>query len=105
MIYDDFKQLSETISAPWVQQAFMQLNQCQQEIKWTNSPKVFIEIAVLTITNRYHDQEESDYSIDSEAMVNVTDRLAQLEKEFNTIKQTPTSQSVVPQERRPAPRT
>jgi len=106
LVDDDFKQLSETIPAPWVQQAIIQLNQCQQEIKWTNSPKVFIEIAILTITNEFvqdhaHTNTEAP---DSEALSEVTARLEKVEQSLSQIKQTPKTQQPTPTQRRPAPR-
>ena len=96
MIDDGFKHLAEVVSINWIQDAIMQLNQCQQEIKWTNSPKIFIEIAILTITNRYHDKEESGGSVDSEAVSKLTNRLTQLEEELNTLKQTPAASAPSP---------
>lgn len=49
IVDEAFNALSEKISADWIQLAIKELNQCQQEIKWTNSPKVFIEISILKI--------------------------------------------------------
>ncbi|MBP1970291.1 DNA polymerase-3 subunit gamma/tau [Virgibacillus natechei] len=86
---ESFQALTESVSIDWIQDAIMQLNQCQQEIKWTNSPKVFIEIALLTITNRYHEQEQTASSIDSEAVTRLTNKMAQLEKELTMLKEKP----------------
>ncbi|WP_156289962.1 DNA polymerase III subunit gamma/tau [Oceanobacillus salinisoli] len=84
-----FQSLAEAVSNDWIQDAIMQLNQCQQEIKWTNSPKVFIEIALLTITNRYHDQEQKTGSIDSDAVLQMNQKISQLEKQLQQLKQNP----------------
>ncbi|HLR40214.1 MAG TPA: DNA polymerase III subunit gamma/tau [Virgibacillus sp.] len=105
MINDSFTQLAETVTVDWIQDAIMQMNQCQQEIKWTNSPKVFIEIAVLTITNRYHHEQQPSETADSEAVSKLTNKLAQLEKELNVLKESPKAQAPAsPEPRRPAPR-
>lgn len=105
MINDHFKQLSEKVTTEWIQEAIIALNQCQQEIKWTNSPKVFIEITLLTITNRY--KETVNSSIDSEALLTLTNRLATLEKEIKILKEAPTATTATatPQVKRQAPRT
>lgn len=104
-----FNALAESVSIHWVQDAIMQLNQCQQEIKWTNSPKVFIEIAVLTITNRFQQQEQDTGSpADSDAVLRLTGKLAQLEKEFEKLKQNPVQQiqaAPVAEKRRQSART
>lgn len=51
ILNEAFKELSKKTDASWIQKAISELNQCQQEIKWTNSPKVFIEITVLNIAD------------------------------------------------------
>jgi DNA polymerase-3 subunit gamma/tau len=105
MIDDNFKQLADQIAASWIQDAIIQLNQCQQEIKWTNSPKVFIEIAVLTISNRYNEKSEAAAVNDSEAVTTLSNRLEQLERELKTLKETPaTNQPAQPEPRRAQPR-
>ncbi|WP_067730487.1 DNA polymerase III subunit gamma/tau [Oceanobacillus damuensis] len=86
---ESFHELAQSVSTQWIQDAIMQLNQCQQEIKWTNSPKVFIEIAVLTITNRYHEKEVSASAVDSEAVTRLGNKMAQLEKEISALKENP----------------
>ena len=43
---DEFIQLTETVDVDWIQYAIEQFTECEQQIKWTNSPKVFVEIAI-----------------------------------------------------------
>lgn len=88
-----FEKLATSVSINWIQQAMMQLNQCQQEIKWTNSPKVFIEIAILSITNPYKEVQGETASVDSDAMAKLTNRLAGLEKELTVLKQAPVAEA------------
>src|SRR5690625_2587896 len=83
---ENFKEMTEQVSNAWIQEAIMELNQCQQEIKWTNSPKVFIEIAIITITNRYQKQE-SAADDQTAAVTKLTSKLDQLEKEIAGLKQ------------------
>lgn len=100
MIDEAFIALAANISNDWIQDAIMQLNECQQEIKWTNSPKVFIEITILTITNRYQNQKEPNPAIDLEAVTTLTNRLAELEKKISTLQQAPNTPQVSPEVRR-----
>lgn len=90
---ESFQTLTASVSINWIQDAIMQLNQCQQEIKWTSSPKVFIEIAILTITNHYQAQETSSRSTDSDAVDKLTSKMEQLEKELRTMKQSAAASS------------
>src|SRR5699024_1329082 len=79
VIEETFKRLANEVTVDWIQDAIVKLNECQQEIKWTNSPKVFIEIAILTITNRYDTQQiPNEASVDSDIVTKLTNRLQKL---------------------------
>lgn len=99
-----FRALTDSISNDWIQGAIMELNQCQQEMKWTNSPKVYIEIAILSITNNYNTEENNAGSVDSDAVLQLTQKLAQLEKQMqqlreNTVQVATQSQGTVEKKR------
>ncbi|HLR52911.1 MAG TPA: DNA polymerase III subunit gamma/tau [Candidatus Avamphibacillus sp.] len=85
-----FRELAKEVTESWIQEAIMRLNQCQQEIKWTNNPKVFIEIAIITITNRYQ-QETNTNPIEEETISRLTTKLSHLEKELEKLKKAPAS--------------
>lgn len=101
---ESFTSLAEAVSIQWVQQAIMEMNQCQQEMKWTNSPKVFIEIAILSLTNAPQQVEGpvGEKQADSEAVMKLTSKLATLEKEVAALKQNPPAavQAAAPREQR-----
>lgn len=91
---DSFKQLSERVSNQWIQRSIIELNQCQQEMKWSNSPKVFIEIALLTITNygqehRVEAGNNTTASAESEVVLQLQSKMQQLEKDIKTLKENP----------------
>ncbi|GGB50895.1 DNA polymerase III subunit gamma/tau [Lentibacillus populi] len=89
LIDDDFKQLADQVAANWIQEAIIQLNQCQQEMKWSNSPKVFIEMAILTIVNNDRGSSQAVITNDSETVAKLTSRLEQLEQELKTLRESP----------------
>lgn len=107
---DAFRKLSEEIAVDWIQDAILTLNTCQQEIKWTNSPKVFIEIAILTITNRYDSTVNAgDQAIAEGEVLRLTQKMAKLEKALTVLKEQPPAsnhQDAAPQreQRRPQQR-
>ncbi|PAF35338.1 DNA polymerase III subunit gamma/tau [Terribacillus saccharophilus] len=84
---DSFKQLAEEVDASWIQAAIVELNRCQQEIKWANSPKVFVEIAILHIA----DQSAPTASVEAEAVQQLTRKISQLEQELKQLKLQPQS--------------
>ncbi|WP_163527957.1 DNA polymerase III subunit gamma/tau [Halobacillus ihumii] len=83
---DFFRQLSEELDAVWIQRTIRELNKCQQEMKWTTSPKVFIEIALLNIAGT---QKAASNSADPTAIKQLTDKLEQMERELNQLKANP----------------
>ncbi|WP_405098176.1 DNA polymerase III subunit gamma/tau [Oceanobacillus sp. FSL H7-0719] len=87
---EGFRDLAETVTVEWIQDAIMKLNACQQEIKWTNSPKVFIEIAILTITNRYDSAaNDAGQTVDEGELLRLTQKMANLEKELTHLRENP----------------
>lgn len=86
---DSFQTLADTVSSDWIQDAILQLNQCQQEMKWSNSPKVFIEIAIITIVNQNREQKQPAAAADIDKVEKLTARMEQMEKEIKNLKETP----------------
>ncbi|SFG50384.1 DNA polymerase III, tau subunit [Halobacillus alkaliphilus] len=85
---DTFRKLSGELSAYWIQQAIRELNQCQQEMKWTTSPKVFIEIALLNMVEvKPESAPASAPAQDSESVRELSKKLNELEKELSSLKQ------------------
>lgn len=82
---DSFVDLKKQTTSEWIQMAISELNNCQQEMKWTNSPKVFIEITMLKLTEPVKKREES--TVNSEQILQLTEKLDKLEKELHTLKQ------------------
>ncbi|MFP7477239.1 DNA polymerase III subunit gamma/tau [Terribacillus saccharophilus] len=99
LVDDSFKQLAEEVDASWIQAAIVELNRCQQEIKWANSPKVFVEIAILHIA----DQSAPTASVEAEAVQQLTRKISQLEQELKQLKSQPQAASApAEQPKRPA---
>ena len=107
IINESFNQLIKKIDAIWIQQAISELNHCQQEMRWTNSPKVFIEITMLKITEQK--QAAAATSVDNESIMALGQKIDRLEKELAEIKTNPqvpqaeTGRSNTTQKRKPAP--
>ncbi|SES15209.1 DNA polymerase-3 subunit gamma/tau [Gracilibacillus ureilyticus] len=95
IVDDSFKQLAKQLDPLWIQRSIKELNQCQQEIKWTNSPKVFIEIAILKIC----EQPQHKQSTSNEDYNKLIKKIEELE---NKIKEMP-QRAAVQQETKPQP--
>lgn len=88
-----FKELSESIHAKWIQHAIGELNQCQQEIKWTNSPKVFIEITILNITDQNQRQVSTIEEENPDLIQKLANKVDELEKQLLNLKKNPPASS------------
>jgi len=98
LVDEEFKQVAESVDVEWLQEAIATLSECQQEIRWTTSPKVFIEVALLSITNR-HEEEKS--SISNDEINALKARISALEKQLETIEQQPTQVEEKQEQARP----
>lgn len=97
LIDESFSQLTEKVDAIWIQQTIMKLNECQQQIKWINNPKVMIEVCLMAIAS------EEEQEVDHGAFGDLSNKLIQLEKQFEQIKKEPAPPSA-PAQKRKAPR-
>ncbi|WP_079710032.1 DNA polymerase III subunit gamma/tau [Paraliobacillus ryukyuensis] len=87
MVSDSFQQLASTLDSIWIQEAISALNNCQQEMKWTNSPKVFLEITVLKLTENKAQSPEVVNTMTSESVNVLTQQVERLAKELADLKQ------------------
>lgn len=81
---DSFRALADQVTAAWIQQAIMELNKCQQEMKWTNSPKVFIEITMLKLTEQPRATELN--TPDNDQILQLQQKIGTLEKDLQALK-------------------
>ncbi|MFD1019343.1 DNA polymerase III subunit gamma/tau [Thalassobacillus hwangdonensis] len=100
---DHFKQLTEQLSPEFIQQCIRHLNQCQQEMKWTTSPKVFIEIAMLNIADTEGTTQKSNPA-EAEAVQRLAKKLDEMERELKQLKANPAA-AAAPAQDKPARRT
>ena len=100
IVDERFKQLTEQVTNDWVQDAMMHLNTTQQEMKWSNHSKVFIEIAIVTIaTNQQSNRDQANQTIstvDEQKMMDLTSRINQLEQTIKNMQSQTTEQPVAP---------
>ena len=101
IVTEEFVELTEKVEEDWIQQAIVQLTECEQQIKWTNSPKIFVEITLLTITNRHNKSEQNieETQISNAEVKALTDRINLLEKKLNEVGKSQSSAQASPTSR------
>ncbi|WP_339283919.1 DNA polymerase III subunit gamma/tau [Oceanobacillus sp. FSL K6-3682] len=94
VVNEAFEELAEQITNNWIQRSIIELNQCQQEMKWSNSPKIFIEVALLSITDQFGKtqgagQIQSEAVEQSDAVLKLQQKLQAMEKDIAKLKEAP----------------
>ncbi|MFA9560519.1 DNA polymerase III subunit gamma/tau [Evansella sp. AB-rgal1] len=81
---DEFKEISEKLDQPYIYSIMDQLNHYQQEMKWSNHPKVFLEMFIVQACQLSKDSTSS--SVDqSETVQSLLNRVNQLEAALRRI--------------------
>src|SRR5690625_7429355 len=82
IIDEQFKETANNLDAEWIEEAIMKFNDCQQQIKWTNSPKIIIEITLLSIASREKKARSEEHTSELQSRGHLVCRLL-LEKKKN----------------------
>lgn len=91
IVTEKFTQLAESVAADWIENAIVQLTECEQQLKWTTSPKIFVEVTLISITNR-HDTDEVQASANVaniNEVVQLQSRVSELEKKIVALSEAP----------------
>ncbi|NHM33934.1 DNA polymerase III subunit gamma/tau [Neobacillus terrae] len=83
MLDDDFRQLAEAFSPDQIYQLIDVLNKTQQEMRWTNHPRIFLEVAIVKLCQMEAGAEGHVPSGDVSQLLN---RIEQLEIELKDLK-------------------
>lgn len=79
---EEFIQLSKEISAEQIYSSINVLNKSQQEMKWTNHPRIFLEVAIVKLC-----QQETKVSSQGPEYHQLLQRVEELEKALTLLKQ------------------
>lgn len=80
VIDERFQRLSENISGEFIHEVIRKLNHAQQEMKWTNHPRVLLEVALVKLCESQKVQQTGD-------LVPLMQRIADLEMQLQRIKE------------------
>lgn len=81
-IDQSFEEIAEKAKVSWIYGVIETLSQNQQEMRFTNNPRIFLELALVKIVEDY---EEEDYKPGSDSAL--VQRIEQLENELSALKQ------------------
>ncbi|MFL6560882.1 MAG: DNA polymerase III subunit gamma/tau [Bacillus sp. (in: firmicutes)] len=83
LLDDDFRQMAETISMEQIYQLIDLLNKTQQEMRWTNHPRIFLEVAIVKLCQMEVKQTVLTQPAEIEQLIK---RIGQLETELQHLK-------------------
>jgi len=83
LIDDEFKSLASDIQQEEIYQLISDLNKTQQEMRWTNHPKVFLEVAIVKLCQLETSPIAKSQSVDINQLTN---KINQLENELRELK-------------------
>lgn len=85
MLGAGFETISAETSTKRIYEIIALLNKTQQEIKWTNHPRVFLEVAIVKLC---HLEQQGDNVVGHQEVTMLQNRVTELEKELASIKST-----------------
>jgi DNA polymerase III subunit gamma/tau len=83
LLDEDFQKMAETIQTDQIYQLIDQLNKTQQEMRWTNHPRIFLEVAIVKLCQMEEKQTEQ---VQSGKISQLISRIEQLENELQQLK-------------------
>ncbi|MDP4172192.1 MAG: DNA polymerase III subunit gamma/tau, partial [Bacillota bacterium] len=83
MLDDEFRQLAENIASEQIYQLIDVLNKTQQEMRWTNHPRIFLEVAIIKLCQMEGKPSEQSAPAQLEPLLN---RIDQLERELKELR-------------------
>lgn len=95
IVTDQFEQLAAKVETEWIEHAIVQLTECEQRLKWTTSPKVFVEVTLIAITNRHEQSGDTSPQqlADAAMWTKLENRIKALENKLAEYEQLPRKQA------------
>ncbi|MEK3988090.1 DNA polymerase III subunit gamma/tau [Robertmurraya sp. FSL R5-0851] len=85
LLDEDFKQIAEAVNQEDIYQIIETLNKSQQEMRWTNHPRIFLEVAVVKLCQmnvRDNGKQTSSIEIDS-----LLSKISSLEEQLSDLRE------------------
>ena len=84
MLDDDFRNMAESVPTQAIYQLIDLLNKTQQEMRWTNHPRIFLEVAIVKMCETEIKQTEP--TVASDQITKLLEKIEQLEHDLQQLK-------------------
>jgi DNA polymerase-3 subunit gamma/tau len=95
LLDEDFKNMAERVPAEQIYQLIDILNKAQQEMRWTNHPRIFLEVAIVKLCQM---EQRPAEQVPANEISQLLSKIDQLERELHELK---INGSVIQQESEP----
>ncbi|WP_017729636.1 DNA polymerase III subunit gamma/tau [Halalkalibacterium ligniniphilum] len=83
-----FAELAKKIERSWLYKAIETLNESQQRMKWSSHPKVIVELGLVTLCNQRVPVSDAISSVDQGQIRSLSQKVEQLERIIQQLKET-----------------
>ncbi|MFC0473793.1 DNA polymerase III subunit gamma/tau [Robertmurraya beringensis] len=84
LLDEDFKQIAEAVNQEDIYQIIETLNKSQQEMRWTNHPRIFLEVAVVKLCQmKVSDNGKQTSSIEIDSLLS---KISSLEEQLSDLR-------------------
>ncbi|MBS8267086.1 DNA polymerase III subunit gamma/tau [Mesobacillus boroniphilus] len=99
MLDDDFQELANQVEPAQIYELIEVLNKAQQEMRWTNHPRIFLEVAIVKLCQLENQNPSSNVQVEP-----LLRRIEQLEEKLAQFQQNPGMAASEPAAAKKAPR-
>ena len=104
MLDDEFRQMAEEVPIEEIYQLIDFLNKIQQDMRWTNHPRIFLEVAIVKLCQLETAPSQLQHSGAIEQLLSKIDQLEQELQQLKTMGVSQTAHEAVPQPQKPVHR-
>ncbi|MBL4952235.1 DNA polymerase III subunit gamma/tau [Neobacillus sp. OS1-32] len=104
MLDDEFRQMAEEVPIEEIYQLIDFLNKIQQDMRWTNHPRIFLEVAIVKLCQLETAPPQLQQSGAIEQLLSKIDQLEQELQQLKTMGVSQTAHEAVPQPQKPVHR-
>jgi len=104
LLDDEFRDLAESYKNEHIYELINVLNKTQQDMRWTNHPRIFLEVAIVKLCQMHSNTISQQGSLDIPEVKSLVEKISMLEQEISQLKEkgvTVTTEAPIQQKKMP----
>jgi len=104
LLDDEFRNLAESYKNEHIYELINVLNKTQQDMRWTNHPRIFLEVAIVKLCQMHSNTISQQGSLDIPEVKSLVEKISMLEQEISQLKEkgvTVTTEAPIQQKKMP----